>query len=105
VQKVEFGINFQTGRMTFTHFFHVCPIEMCGDGILGLDFLQRVGVGISLTGNLLTIRDRHKSLSSASLKVAKSLVPEAAQTTPHGLATREEGSVADLGNGWPDEES
>ena len=35
--------------MTFEHTFVVSPWIRCSSGILGMDFLQRVGLKISLT--------------------------------------------------------
>jgi hypothetical protein len=49
--------------MTFIHTFAVSPLETCSSGILGLDFLQRVGAEISLTARSLTISDHSFSLS------------------------------------------
>jgi hypothetical protein len=43
VQEIQFTIRFPSGSMTFIHPFIVCPLEICSDGILGLNFLQRVG--------------------------------------------------------------
>jgi hypothetical protein len=59
VQNVKFIVRSQLGSKTFIHSFVVCPLEVCRAGILGLDFLQKVGAGISLTDNLLTIRNQH----------------------------------------------
>jgi hypothetical protein len=66
VQDVKFTIGFPSGGMAFIHPFVVCPLEICSAGILGLDFLQRVGAEISLTDNSLTIRDRRILLKRAS---------------------------------------
>jgi hypothetical protein len=86
VQEVKFTIGFPTGSMTFIHSFMVCPLEICSAGILGLDFLQRVGAEISLTDNSLTIVNRRISLPSASLTATTSSEPEALQAAAHGLA-------------------
>jgi ABC-type xylose transport system substrate-binding protein len=41
--------------MTFVHTFLVSPLIRSVSGILGMDFLQRVGAEISLTAQLLCI--------------------------------------------------
>jgi hypothetical protein len=56
-QEVEFSIRHGENSMTFIHTFVVRPLETCSSGILGLDFLQRVGAEISLTARSLTIVD------------------------------------------------
>jgi hypothetical protein len=59
VREVRFIIGFPNKSMTFIHSFIKCPLENCSAGILGLDFLQRVGAEISLTDNSLTIQNQH----------------------------------------------
>ena len=54
-QKVEFTVRNQDYYMTFVHTFVVSSLERCSSGILGMDFLQRVGAEISLTVHLLDI--------------------------------------------------
>ena len=68
VQEVKFKIKSSTGSMTFIHPFVVCPLEICSAGILGLDFLQRVGAEISLTDNLLTLRNQRFALKHWSAR-------------------------------------
>jgi hypothetical protein len=46
-----------------THTFVISPLETCSSGIVGLDFLQRVGAEISLTARSLTIGDHSFPLS------------------------------------------
>ena len=49
-QEVTFDIKLgNTSLVTFVHTFVVSPIKRCSPGILGMDFLQRVGAEISLT--------------------------------------------------------
>jgi hypothetical protein len=56
-QEVEFSIRPGENNMTFIHTFVVSPLDTCSSGILGLDFLQQVGAGISLTTLSLTVGD------------------------------------------------
>ena len=44
--------------MSFKHIFVISPLRRCSSGILGMDFLQRVGAEISLTTQSLCI-DRY----------------------------------------------
>ena len=55
-QKVEFTLRHKDYYMTFEHTFVVSPLIRCSSGILGMDFLQRVGAEITLTAQVLTIR-------------------------------------------------
>jgi hypothetical protein len=55
VQNVKFIMRSPLGSMTFMHSFVVCPLDICSAGILGLDFLQRVGAEIGLTDPYPTI--------------------------------------------------
>jgi len=57
-QKVEFNLRSSNGDTTFVHTFVVSHLNRCSSGILGVDFLQRVGTEISLTAQLLYI-DRY----------------------------------------------
>jgi hypothetical protein len=54
-QSVEFTIRHKDYFATFTHTFVVSPLKRCSSGILGMDFLQRVGAEISLTSRSLII--------------------------------------------------
>ena len=54
-QEIEFGIKGQGCYLTFKHTFIVSPLEHCSSGILGMDFLRRVGAEISLTTQSLNI--------------------------------------------------
>jgi len=54
-QEVTFSMKGQGCCLTFKHTFVVSPLEHCSSGILGMDFLQRVGAEISLTAQSLTI--------------------------------------------------
>jgi len=48
-QEVSFDIKLGNSSLTFEHTFVISPIKRCSPGILGMDFLQRVGAEISLT--------------------------------------------------------
>ena len=54
-QEIEFKLYGKEGHMNFVHTFVVSPLKRCSSGILGMDFLQRVGAGISLTTQSLRI--------------------------------------------------
>jgi hypothetical protein len=54
-QEVEFVISTRDFSLTFIHTFVVSPLTRCSSGILGMDFLQRVGAEISLTTQSLNI--------------------------------------------------
>jgi len=54
-QDVIFFLKNNDRFVKFTHVFVVSPLERCSSGILGMDFLQRVGAEISLTAQLLCI--------------------------------------------------
>jgi len=54
-QEIEFSIRSGNERVTFVHTFIVSPLEIRSSGILGMDFLQRVGAEISLTARSLII--------------------------------------------------
>ena len=57
-QKVEFVLKNENYCMTLVHTYVVSPLRRCSSGILGMDFLQRVGAEISLTAQVLYI-DRY----------------------------------------------
>jgi len=50
-QTVTFGLKGISENMTFTHTFVVSHLKRCSSGILGMDFLQRVGADFSLTAH------------------------------------------------------
>jgi hypothetical protein len=52
---VTFDIRLGKTSLTFVHTFIVSPLKSCSPGILGMDFLQRVGAEISLTTQSLHI--------------------------------------------------
>ena len=52
---MKFKLRNKNGSMTFVHTFVVSPLICCSSGILGMDFLQRVGAEISLTTQLLCV--------------------------------------------------
>ena len=54
-QEVIFFLKTNDRFVKFTHVFVVSPLERCSSGILGMDFLQRVGAEIILTAQLLCI--------------------------------------------------
>jgi predicted aspartyl protease len=105
VQEIEFNIGFPTGSMTFIHPFVVCPLEICSAGILGLDFLQRVGAEISLTDNSLTIQHQRISLESESLTASASTDSDALHESVCGLITHDTEKAPSLIDGWEDDES
>jgi hypothetical protein len=57
-QELEFDLRSNNGDITFIHKFVVRPLKRCSSGILGMDFLQRVGAEVSLTDQSLYI-DRY----------------------------------------------
>jgi hypothetical protein len=105
VQEVKFTIGFPKRSMTFIHSFMVCPLEICSAGILGLDFLQRVGAEISLTDNLLTLRNRQFSLSSAGPLANIASDPEVLHESTRGPITHESEEALDPTDGWEEDES
>jgi hypothetical protein len=71
-QEVEFILRSNKGDMTFVNTFVVSPLKRCSSGILGMDYLQRVGAEISLTDKLLyigrhsfSLRGREQGVSEA----------------------------------------
>jgi len=54
-QEIKFKLYDKGEHTTFVHTFVVSPLKRCSSGILGMDFLQRVGAGISLTIQSLRI--------------------------------------------------
>jgi hypothetical protein len=71
LQKVEFNLGNKDYYMTFEHTFVVSPLVRGRSGILGMDFLQRVGAEISLTAQLLTIGRRSFPLKGRELEVSE----------------------------------
>jgi len=57
-QEVEFILRNNDDWKSFKHTFVISPLRRCSSGILGMDFLQRVGAEISLTTQSLCI-DRY----------------------------------------------
>jgi hypothetical protein len=57
-QEVEFILRSNNGDITFVNTYVVSLLKRCSSGILGMDFLQRVGAEISLTDQLIYI-DRY----------------------------------------------
>jgi len=43
-QEVKFNLRSSNGDITFVCTFVVSPLKRCSSGILGMDFLQRVGL-------------------------------------------------------------
>jgi hypothetical protein len=70
-QKVEFTLRNKDYFMTFEHTFVVSALIRCSSGILGMDFLQRVGAEISLTAQVLTIGRRSFPLKCRQLEVSE----------------------------------
>ena len=54
-QEVEFILKDGNDWMSFKDKFVISPLGRCSSGILGMDFLQRVGAEISLTTQSLCI--------------------------------------------------
>ncbi len=54
-QLVEFTIRHKDYYVTFEHTFVVSPLKCCSSGIIGMDFLQRVGAEVSLTSRSLNL--------------------------------------------------
>jgi hypothetical protein len=54
-QEIELILKGNNGDVTVTHTFVVSPLQRCSSGIIGMDFLQRVGAEISLTEQSLHI--------------------------------------------------
>ena len=70
-QKVKFILQSNRGQKLFEHTFILSLLGRCSSGILGMDFLQRVGAEISLTAQLLYI-GRH----SFPLRGQEPVIPE-----------------------------
>ena len=70
-QEVKFTLRNKDYFMTFEHTFIVSPLVRCSSGILGMDFLQRVGAEISLTSQMLTIGRRSFPLKGRQLEVSE----------------------------------
>jgi hypothetical protein len=105
VQKVKFKLKSPSASMKFVQSFVACPLEICSADILDLDFLQRVGDKISLTGNSLTLRNRPFPLSSALLPGRISSDPEVLQESARGLITHEPEEALDLRDDSEENES
>jgi predicted aspartyl protease len=54
-KEVEFMICDRDFALSFIHTFVVSRLTRCSSGILGMDFLQRVGAEISLTSQSLSM--------------------------------------------------
>jgi len=52
-QEVEFNLRSNNGDIIFVRTLVVSPLKRCSSGILGMDFLQRVGAEISLTAQVV----------------------------------------------------
>ena len=52
-QEIKFILRNNDDYMEFVHTFVVRPLKRCRSGILGMDFLQRVGAETSLTSRSL----------------------------------------------------
>ena len=97
-QKVKFKLRNKHGSMTFVHRFVVSPSRRCRSGILGMDFLQRVGAETSLTAQLLCIG--HCSFPLGGLGADVSMVQRlinAGHEESSGLGS-EEGEVESVGD-------
>jgi hypothetical protein len=70
-QEVKFNLRSNDGYMTFVHAFVVSPLKRCSSGILGRDFLQRVGTEISLTAQLLCTGRYSFPLKGQELEVSE----------------------------------
>jgi len=70
-QEVRFNLRSNNGYMKFVHTFVVSPLKRCSSGILGMDFLQRVGAEISLTAQLLCIGRYSFPLKCQELEVSE----------------------------------
>ena len=57
--------------MEFARTFVVSPLKRCSSGILGMDFLQRVGVEINLIAQLLYIGRRSFPLRGQELEFSE----------------------------------
>jgi hypothetical protein len=69
-QKIEFILRNNENCRHFVHTFVVSPLICGSSGILGMDFLQRVGAEISLTAQLLTIGHHSFPLKGRELEVS-----------------------------------
>jgi hypothetical protein len=87
-QTIEFIIRNKGHYMVLTHTFIVSPLKRCSSGILGMDFLQSVGAGISLTSRSLTIDRYSFPLTDWGSRVSKDhrLINEGQE----GLGTRQQ---------------
>ena len=69
-QEIEFVLRNNETCRHFVHTFIVSPLIRGSSGILGMDFLQRVGAEISLTAQLLTIGHHSFPLKGRELEVS-----------------------------------
>jgi len=73
-QKVKFVLQSDKGKKVFKHTFVVSPLGRCSSGILGMDFLQRVGAEISLTSQSLNIGHHSFPLRGQEPEVVQRLI-------------------------------
>ena len=93
-QEVRFNLQSNYGYMTFVHTFVISPLKRCSPGILGKDFLQRVGAEISLTSQLLCIRRYSFPLKGQELEVSEFLHLITAGQTESLCLDQEEGELS-----------
>jgi len=93
-QDIEFKLYGKGEHLKFVHTFVVSPLKCCSSGILGMDFLQWVGAGISLTTQSLRIGQMSFPLKSQGQEI-----PE----TWYLINTERKGSVNQDSEEWKDE--
>jgi len=98
-QEVEFALCNNDGLVTFVHTFVVSPLKRCSSGILGMDFLHRVGAEISLTAHSLYMGRYSFPLRGQELRFSEvQCLITAGQTRPV-CADRKEGEFGLWGIG------
>jgi hypothetical protein len=93
LQNIEFRITNEDSKMTFVQAFVVCPLVIDSTGILGMDFLHKVGAEISLTTSLLSVNGCHFRLKTMRSEDFVSHVTGNRNDPTRGLATHEPGGV------------
>ena len=99
-QKIEFKLKTRDQYVSFVHTFIVSTLERCSSGILGMDFLQSVGVEISLTAQLLHVGSCSFPLKGQESEVAtvqRLINAESEQTSRFGQEEGKDESEEDWG--------
>jgi len=93
-QEINFKLYDKGEHMNFVHTFVVSPLKRCSSDILGMDFLQRVGAGISLTTQSLRIGQLSFPLKNQGQEIHE---------TRYLINTERAGSLNHNSEEWKDE--